>query len=123
MGGSPNGSLYGYFVIPRDRPFVDLRIISSGATHKGELGEWEHVSVSLAHRCPTWDEMCFVKDLFWMSGECVIQFHPPKSDYINAMPYCLHLWKPIHAIELPPSMTLGISKKAKRRALAKALVR
>ena len=25
---------------------------------------WDHVSVSLADRCPTWAEMCFIKDLF-----------------------------------------------------------
>lgn len=25
---------------------------------------WEHVSVSLGHRCPTWYEMCFVKKSF-----------------------------------------------------------
>ena len=28
-------------------------------------GGWEHVSVSLARRCPTWEEMCMVKDIFW----------------------------------------------------------
>lgn len=26
---------------------------------------WEHVSVSLPVRCPTWEEMCFIKSLFW----------------------------------------------------------
>ena len=24
---------------------------------------WEHVSVSLDHRCPSWAEMCLVKDI------------------------------------------------------------
>jgi hypothetical protein len=54
---------------------------------------WEHVSVSTRHRCPTWLEMCFVKDLFFESSECVIQFHPPRSRYKNVHPYCLHLWR------------------------------
>lgn len=58
-------------------------------------GGWEHVSVSFANRTPTWDEMCKIKDMFWNEDECVVQYHPPKSDYVNVHPYCLHLWKPI----------------------------
>lgn len=54
---------------------------------------WEHVSVSLGNRCPTWDEMCFVKNLFWDEEDMVIQFHPAKSEYINLHPYALHLWR------------------------------
>ena len=53
----------------------------------------EHVSVSLRRRCPTWDEMNIIKDIFWDDEECVIQFHPPKSKYVNAFPYCLHMWR------------------------------
>lgn len=34
---------------------------------------WEHVSVSRRDRCPTWGEMCQVKDLFWGSQDCVVQ--------------------------------------------------
>lgn len=37
----------------------EMAIIASWA------GGWEHVSVSLRNRCPTWDEMCLVKDIFW----------------------------------------------------------
>lgn len=70
---------------------------------------WEHVSASRMDRCPTWDEMCQVKDLFWDAEDCVIQYHPPKSEYINNHPYCLHLWRPI-GVELPrpPSILVGI---------------
>lgn len=64
---------------------------------------WEHVSVSLDRRCPTWDEMCWVKGLFWGPDECVIQYHPPASAYVNNHPYCLHLWRPIgQTIPMPP---------------------
>lgn len=64
---------------------------------------WEHVSVSLRNRCPTWDEMCLVKDIFWRDDECAVQFHPPKSEYVNLHPYCLHLWKKIgESFETPP---------------------
>ena len=66
-------------------------------------GGWEHVSVSLARRCPTWEEMCMVKGIFWGEEECVVQFHPPRSEYVNRHPYCLHLWKKIgEDYETPP---------------------
>lgn len=69
---------------------------------------WEHVSVSLADRCPTWDEMCHVKAVFWQPQECVMQLHPPEDDYVNCHPFCLHLWKPIgEDIPRPPSVMVG----------------
>lgn len=70
---------------------------------------WEHVSVSLPDRCPTWDEMSRVKNLFWSDDECVIQYHPPISEYINNHPYCLHLWKPkLFDLILPPRIAVGL---------------
>lgn len=57
------------------------------------VGDWEHVSVSYPRRCPTWDEMCKVKDLFFDKDETVVQFHPKKGEYVNLHPYCLHLWR------------------------------
>ncbi len=64
---------------------------------------WEHVSVSYPNRCPTWEEMCRVKNIFWNENECVIEYHPPKSDYVNNHPYCLHLWRKVgENFELPP---------------------
>lgn len=69
---------------------------------------WEHVSVSTQKRCPNWEEMCFIKDLFWDAEDCVIQYHPPQSDYINCHPYVLHLWRPIDVeIPRPPSFLVG----------------
>jgi hypothetical protein len=70
---------------------------------------WEHVSVSSPVRCPTWEEMCLVKDLFWRGDEAVMQLHPPKADYVNNHAFCLHLWRPTEgAIPLPPSILVGI---------------
>lgn len=67
------------------------------------VGGWEHVSVSYPNRCPTWEEMCTVKDMFWNEEECVVQYHPPKSEYVNNYPYCLHLWrKSGENFETPP---------------------
>lgn len=54
---------------------------------------WDHVSVSYANKTPSWDDMCYIKDLFFDPEECVVQFHPPKSEYVNCHPHCLHLWK------------------------------
>jgi hypothetical protein len=56
---------------------------------------WEHVSVSSETRIPNWEFMCFVKDLFWDPEDCVIQYHPPKSLYVNNHKNCLHLWRKI----------------------------
>ena len=64
---------------------------------------WDHVSVSLERRTPTWEEMCYVKDLYFNEEECVIQYHPPKSVYKNVNPYTLHMWrKQGENWELPP---------------------
>ncbi len=74
-------------------------------------GGWEHVSVSPHKRriTPTWDDMCKVKDIFFRDEECVVQYHPPKSEYVNNMPNCLHLWRPIEKeIPTPPSIMVGI---------------
>lgn len=83
-----------------------MRIMSSGTDNgQGETMGWEHVSISRLDRRPTWNEMCFVKDLFWRDDETVIQFHPKRSKYKNVMPYCLHLWRKIGGEhELPPDI-------------------
>lgn len=65
---------------------------------------WEHVSVVVRgkKRCPTWEEMSFVKDFFWMSTEWVMQFHPPDHVKVNDHPYCLHLWRPLDGLMKTP---------------------
>ena len=73
-------------------PFGDEIILHVIATC--EPDGWDHVSVSLNDRCPTWDEMCFIKALFFEDEDLCIQFHPKKSEYINAHAYCLHIWYP-----------------------------
>ncbi|MCL1999302.1 MAG: hypothetical protein FWG65_11100 [Turicibacter sp.] len=71
--------------------------------------DWDHVSVSHKHRPPTWDVMCEVKKIFWADDECVVQYHPKKSEYINNHPNCLHLWKPQNVnFPTPPKIFVGI---------------
>lgn len=66
---------------------------------------WEHVSVSIFgnDRCPKWEEMCAVKDLFWDDEDTVVQFHPPKSEYVNFHGGTLHLWRPTDGKILRPN--------------------
>lgn len=71
-------------------------------------GGWEHVSIAYANKTPTWEEMCKVKDMFWNDEECVVQYHPPKSKYVNFHPYCLHLWRKVgENFETPPKHFVG----------------
>lgn len=108
-GQSGAGTMNGVFACRR-RGAVLRMIASDGKDWEQHLKPpaWEHVSVSLEDRCPTWDEMCFVKDLFWTDEEQVVQFHPPRSQYVNHHPFCLHLWKPRGtSFEMPPALAVG----------------
>lgn len=97
MGDNYNGA----FKIPY-RSYEMFVIASNG-------GGWDHVSVSLNNRCPNWEEMNYIKDLFFGEDECVMQLHPPKEDYVNNHSYCLHLWKPQEQeIPRPPMYMVGI---------------
>jgi len=68
-------------------------------------GGWDHVSVSRPSQCPTWEDMAAIKDLFFEDDECVMQLHPPNSDYVNNHPYCLHLWRPQTGAEIAAIMS------------------
>ena len=102
---------YGAFLIPqKDQPDLCC-IVSEGSdpSLSPELQGWEHVSVSTRTRCPTWLEMCLVKELFWKDDETVMQLHPPKADWINNHPFTLHLWRHRELeIPRPPGVLVGI---------------
>ena len=80
----------------------ELRVMASA-------GEgWDHLSVSLADRCPTWEEMEHIKHLFAKADEVWMQLHVPAKEHINCHPYCLHMWRPHHrAIPQPPSIMVA----------------
>ena len=68
-------------------------------------GGWDHVSVSYPKRCPTWEEMCKIKEVFFLPDECCVEFHPAAEDYVNVHQYCLHIWRPQNvAIPKPPKI-------------------
>lgn len=94
MGSNKTYGFNGVFVIPYKR--YELTVIVSD-----KLG-WDHVSVSLKDRVPTWYEMKYVKELFFDDDEIVVQFHPPKEKYVNFHSNVLHMWKKQGAVyELP----------------------
>jgi hypothetical protein len=69
---------------------------------------WDHVSVSLDDRTPTWDEMEFIRKKFFKPDEVVVQFHVPASQHINCHPYCLHMWRSWkQTYDLPPPIMVG----------------
>ncbi len=107
--GSSIGDDFGAFRMPGPCG-EDLNIIASPGDAHEDI-PWEHVSVSCKKRPPNWKEMCFVKALFWDDEDTVMQLHPPKSQWINNHPYCLHLWRPLkETIPLPPQITVGFKE-------------
>lgn len=114
--GFPNfaGTMSGAFQIG------NIRIISSAGWEHGS-DSWEHVSVSTATRCPTWEEMCIVKDLLWPEEEAVFQLHPPKSQWVNNHPYCLHMWRnEKYPVPMPPPIMVGIRQDGEYKSKAEA---
>ena len=80
-------------------------------------GGWEHVSIDGKNRTPSWDEMCSIKDMFFSDDECCVQYHPPKSEYVNNIPHCLHIWKPIEQYSGALQFLLVYSLESKEKDL------
>lgn len=104
---SDRGDPYGLFVLKAPTGAYLLVMAVDGPETR-----FDHVSVSVCPgvsggqppRLPTWEEMCWVKGLFWGPDELVIQYHPPESEYVR-VGEVLHLWKPLDVeIPLPPKV-------------------
>lgn len=99
--GSIGDSFAGCFVVPLNG--AELRCVASAG-----LG-WDHVSVSVEGRCPTWPEMSHVFSLFAEPDETWMQLHVPAPQHVNCHPYCLHIWRPHHqVIATPPAFMVGL---------------
>lgn len=99
----------GRFIFPW-RGNTYCAVCSDGSDWDKEGEKWFHVSISRvgADRCPSWEIMCEMKALFYEPEDCVVQFHPPESDYVNNHAYCLHLWKWMDGeFPRPPSDFVG----------------
>lgn len=81
-----------------------------------QLG-WEHLSVSMPNKTPSWEQMCMMKDIFWGEDEVCVEYHPRKEEYVNNHPHCLHIWKP-RDVEMPtpPSILVGFRNEEEKRA-------
>ena len=98
-----NDGIKGFMTVDR----VDMSFVASWG------GGWDHVSVAPLKKkiVPSWEMMCKVKDIFFEPDEAVIQIHPPKDEYVNNMPNCLHLWRANDKdMTLPPSFMVGYRK-------------
>ncbi len=104
--GSCPGAPYGVFEL--QGPCGERLLI---VADDGRDSSWEHVSVSTKRRIPNWQEMCFVKDLFWAPEVCVVQFHPPASRYVNNYSVVLHLWRCTkQEFPMPPDVLVGFKE-------------
>lgn len=118
-GGIPNDGPFGAFKLTHPDTGRALYVIASDGRYEAAtrrppddpIFRWEHVSVSVGgvtpNVCPTWAEMCWVKDQFWEPSEWVVQFHPAAADHVNVHPGVLHLWRPkVDALPVPPKETV-----------------
>lgn len=108
------GDPFGVFFVPPqklpgNRASCSLRVIASDGSTDDEGGTtgWEHVSCAPVklQRCPTWDEMEMVRELFWEDTATVVQFSVARAQHVNIHQFVLHLWRStLQAQPLPPSI-------------------
>lgn len=92
----------GMFLIPFKA--LVLRVVCSDGCG------WDHLSVSIegVKRCPHWDEMKHVAELFFRDDEWSVQFHPSRKEYVNNHEWTLHIWRPQHQpLYHPPFAMVG----------------
>lgn len=99
----------GFFQIKKNG-LTYIVVISNGAN-------WDHVSMSILRkkRCPSWEEMCWLKDLFFEEHETVVQYHPPKEKHVSMHPYCLHLWRYQGNMPAPEPIFVGVNSNVFKR--------
>ena len=55
-------------------------------------GLW-HLSISHPKRLPTYEELKEARYKFMPDNIYAAMIFPPQKEFVNAMPYCLHLWQ------------------------------
>lgn len=88
----------------RDKPPKQMVIFSGG--YRDEAS-WLHVSTSWANRLPTWEELREVRKTFFDDTLVAVQVFPPKAEYVNVHPYCLHLYARVDARTVPDLRIIG----------------
>lgn len=52
-----------------------------------------HMSISTPHSSPSYNEVKKARYLFCPDHLYMAQIFPPQREFVNAMPYCHHLWQ------------------------------
>ena len=116
-------SIAGFILVQGDPTYQDgaawqkagLRVLASHAREADGM-LWLHVSVSRSDRIPSWDDLKVIRTVFIGDDRLALQVFPPKEEWINLHPYCLHLWAPLghnpipdfrHEAQTPDGVTLG----------------
>jgi|SRR5215469_5427662 len=104
MGSTDALGWNGAFIVPIDGQL--WQVILGDGTGLGT--GWRHLSATNAQRreVPPWAVMCRLKELFFADDAWVVQFHPPKDDYVNDHPFVLHLWEPLEEKLPTPNIVL-----------------
>lgn len=111
-----NGAFQIPLTMPDGKRVLANCIVSDGRNVDGTvMVPWEHVSIHIEKNgkqvTPNWRQMCMVKDIFWGPEECVVQYHPPQSEYVNNHRNVLHLWKWTGGeFPAPPSILVGVKQ-------------
>lgn len=82
----PKGKIY-----IKGRGQKRLIVISSLETME-DGRKYLHVSISYRDKIPDWDTVKMIKELFIGDKKDAFIYFPQKEEYVNIMPYCLHLW-------------------------------
>jgi hypothetical protein len=92
--GSYGDDKNGAFRLPMPGQTTLLRVVA--ASGEG----WDHISVSLPNRTPTWAEMDHAKRRFFKDDELAWEYHMPPNEHISIHPYTLHIWRK-HGFTMP----------------------
>jgi len=72
---------------------------------------WRHVSFSMAHRVPNYEELKACRMTFFPADAEVVQVFPPEEEFVNCHPYCLHLWWSKDRRLVPPQTQSAVGPK------------
>lgn len=89
---------YGFPFSETDRVFYNTknRLMVIASEDLMDNGIWFlHISCSFKNKLPSWKDLKEVKNTFIGEERVAYQVLPKQSEYVNLMPYCLHLWSPI----------------------------
>jgi hypothetical protein len=85
-----------------------LSLIVSGDT-EWDGRRWIHMSIACPWRMPTWMELVAAKEMVIGRDAYAVQVIPPRNEYVNQHPYCLHLFSCIDGHPLPDFTRGGTS--------------